>query len=197
MSSRRQKMHEAIRAKGLYYQAGTDSDTADVFKVKFKGATAVIEFAGVEVERSEEIDGEKLADQVIFLRKRLEKNSLDRSSFFKFLKTAIECANAKKPSRDGYADLRTIYREFVFELAWSKSAFAKNASSKYFPDFPFYQFLWNLGSFMVEGSRVGDMKIAGRPPAMAEQSTAYRIPNLANPSAPGDVLHVLKIQRAQ
>lgn len=197
LKDRRQKTLEALKAKGVHYRSDPDADTADVFKIRYKGPTAVIEFAGVEVESSDELDGEKLANAILSLRSRLEKSSLNRSSFFKFVKSAIEHANAKNPSRDGFVELFVIYREFLFEQAWSKNSFAKTGSSKHFPDYPLYQFLWDLASFIRGGNREGDLRLSGRTPAMSERTSSYKLPNLESPQAPGEVMHMLRVQKAQ
>jgi hypothetical protein len=197
LGERRQKMLEAVRARGIHYRSETDTDTVDVFKVRYKGAMSVIEFAGVEVESMDELDGMKLADAIISLRGRLEKGSLDRSIFFGFVKAAIKHSNAKNPSRDGYVELGAIYRELLFELAWSKGPFAKSGSPKHFPEYPFYQFLWDLAAFIGGGNREGDYRLSGRTPAMSERTTSYKLPNLSNPLAPGEVMHMLRVQKAQ
>jgi hypothetical protein len=197
LGDRRQKMLEAVKEKGIHYRAEADTDTVDVFKVRYKGATTIIEFAGVEVEILDELDGLKVANAILSLRGRLEKASLDRSSFFRFVKAAIEHSNAKKPTRDGYVELGSIYREVVFEQAWSKSSFAKSASAKNFPEYPFHQFLWDLAAFIGGGNQEGDFRLAGRTPAMSERAISYRLPNLTRPHSPGEVLHMLRVQKAQ
>ncbi len=194
LGERRQKMLEAVKAKGIHYRSEADTDTVDVFKVRYKGATAIIEFAGVEVEILDELDGLKLANAILSLRSRLEKASLDRSSFFRFVKAAIEHSNAKNPSRDGYVDLGAIYRELLFEHAWSKSSFAKSGSPKHFPEYPFYQFLWDLAAFVSGGSIEGQWRLDGRTPAMSERAEIYALPNVNNPQAPATVLHVLRVK---
>jgi hypothetical protein len=197
LGERRQKMLETVKAKCIHYRSESDMDTVDVFKVRYRGATTIIEFAGVEVGSLDELDGEKLANAILLLRGRLEKAGLDRSSFFRFVKTAIEHSNAKNPSRDGYVDLGVIYRELLFEHAWSKSSFAKSGSPKHFPEYPFYQFLWDLAAFIGGGNREGDFRLSGRTPAMSERTNSYKLPNLGNPQAPGEVTHMLRVQPTQ
>lgn len=191
---RRQKMLEAVKAKGIHYRSESDMDTVDVFKVRYKGAATIIEIAGVEVESLDELDGEKLANAILSLRGRLEKSGLDRSSFFRFVKAAIEHSNAKNPSRDGYVDLGAIYRELLFEHAWSKSSFAKSGSPKHFPDYPFHQFLWDLAAFVSEGSIEGNLRLDGRTPAMSERAASHVLPNTKNPNAQATVLHTLRVK---
>ncbi|MBN8457526.1 MAG: hypothetical protein J0M04_06800 [Verrucomicrobia bacterium] len=197
LAERRQKMLEAVKAKGLHFRSEAEVDTVDVFKVRYKGPTAIIEFAGVEVDASDELDGPKLADTILATRSRLEKGGLDRAKFFSLVKAAITHADAKNPSRDHYIDIPSIYREMLFEQAWSKSNFAKSGSAKHFPEYPFYQFLWDLAAFVGGGNREGDMRLAGRTPAMSERATSYLLPNLNQPQAQGEVLHMLRIQKVQ
>lgn len=194
---RRQRMLEAIKAKGLYYRSEAEVDTIDVFKVRYKGPVAIVEFAGVEVGTADELDGTKLAETILAIRPRLEKEGMDRTKFFGLVKTAITNANLKKPSRDGFMDLTSIYREMLFEQAWTKSSFAKSGEGKHFPDYPFHQFLWDLAAFIDGGNREGDFRLAGRTPAMSDQVKAYKLPNLANPQAAGEVLHMLRVQKVQ
>jgi hypothetical protein len=195
LQDRRRKLLESLRSKGIYNQMDGEADAVDVFKVRYKGATTIIEFAGVEVESSDELDGEKLANEILAIRNRLEKSRLDRTTFFKFIKNAIQSANAKNPSSDGYAKLDLIYREFLFEQAWARQSFAKSGCSKYFPEYPFYQFLWDLAAFIVGGTAEGEFRLSGRPPAMAERTHSYKLPNLKNPQSPGEVMHLLRIQK--
>jgi hypothetical protein len=195
LSERRQKMLETAKSKGVHYRADSEADTVDVFKVRFKGRETVTEFAGVEVECFRELDGVRLAEAIIELRKRLEKASLDRNKFFALTKSAIESAHAKNPTRDGYVDFISIYKELVFELAWSKSSFAKTGAAKHFPDYPFYQFLWDLAAFIGGGNAEGGYRLVGRTPAMSERATSYRLPSLLQPSAQGEVLHMLRVQK--
>lgn len=194
LAERRQKMLEAVKAKGLHFRAESELDTVDVFKVRYKGTTAIIEFGGVEVFDTDELDGPKLADAILATRFRLEKGGLDRAKFFSLVKAAITHANAKAPSRDGYIDIPSIYREMLFEQAWTKSNFAKSGLAKHFPDYPFYQFLWDLATFIGGGNREGDMRLAGRTPAMSERATSYLLPNLYQPQATGEAIHMLRIQ---
>jgi|GEM_PF-3030694 len=197
LGKRRQKMLETVKAKGLHYRSEADSDTVDVFKLRYKGATTGIEFASVEVESLDELDGAKLAEAIVSLRGRLEKAGLERGRFFALVNAAITHANAKNPSRDGYVEIGAIYRELLFEHAWSKRAFAKSGSPKYFPEYPFYQFLWDLAAFIGGGNREGDFRLVGRTPAMSERATSYKLPNLGNPQASGEVMHMLRVQKVQ
>ncbi len=195
LQDRRRKLLESLKSKGIYYRMDGDADVVDVFKVRYKGATTIIEFAGVEVESFDELDGEKLANEIMATRNRLEKSGLDRTTFFKLIKNAIQNANAKKLSNDGYMELDPIYREFLFEQAWAKPSFAKSGSSKYFPDYSFYQFLWDLTVFFNGGPSEGEFRLSGRPPSMSERTKAYKLPNLKNLQAPGEVMHKLRIQK--
>ena len=195
LQDRRRKLLESLKSKGIYYRMDGDADAVDVFKVRYKGPTTIIEFAGVEVESFDEFDGEKLANEIMATRNRMEKSGLDRTTFFKLIKNAIQNANAKNPSNDGYAKIDLIYREFLFEQAWAKPSFAKSGSSKYFPDYPFYQFLWDLAAFIVGGTSEGEFRLSGRPPAMSERTHSYKLPDLKNPQAPGEVMHLLRIQK--
>lgn len=197
LAERRQKLLEAVKAKGVHYRFETDADTVDVFKIRYKGATAVIEFAGVEVDVVAELDGAKLADAILAVRARLEKAGFERSKFFAFVKAAISHANAKKPSRDGYVDLGSIYRELVFEQAWSKGSFAKSGAAKHFPEYPFHQFLWDLARFVSGGSREGQWRLEGRTPAMSERATTYSLPNPCQPQAQATVLHTLRVNAGE
>ena len=196
LQERRRKLPETLKSKDIYYRMDGEAVVAvDVFKVRDKGATTIIEFAGVEVESSDELDGEKLAGEIMAVRNRMEKSGLDRTTFFKLIKNAIHSANAKKPSNDGYAELVLIYREFLFEQAWARPSFAKSGCSKYFPDYPFYQFLWDLTVFFNGGPSEGEFRLSGRPPSMSERTKAYKLPNLKNLQAPGEVMHLLRIQK--
>ena len=197
LAERRQKMLEAVKAKGIHFRSDSEVDTVDVFKVRYKGTSTIIEFGGVEVDATDELDGPKLADAILATRSRLEKGGLDRARFFSLVKAAITHANAKAPSRDGYIDIPSIYREMLFEQAWTKSNFAKSGSAKHFPDYPFYQFLWDLATFIGGGNREGDMRLAGRTPAMSERATSYLLPNLNQPQAQGEAIHMLRIQKVQ
>jgi hypothetical protein len=197
LGGRRQKMLEAVKVKGVFIRPDAEVDSVDVFKVRYKGGGTIVEFAGVELETLDELDGEKLADAILALRSRLEKATMERGKFFTLVKTAIAHANAKNPSRDGFVELGLIYRELVFEYAWSKSSFAKSGSAKHFPEYPFHQFLWDLAAFIGGGNREGEFRLVGRTPAMSERAISYKLPNLGNPQASGEVLHMLRVQKVQ
>ena len=195
LGDRRQRMLETAKEKGIHFRADAEADTVDVFKVRFKGRIAVVEFAGVEIESSNELDGFRLTESIIALKARLEKGCMGRSKFFALAKDAIEHAQSKNPTRDGFVGLMDIYKEVVFELAWSKSAFAKTGLAKHFPDYPFFQFLWDLAAFVSGGNREGGFRLAGRTPAMSERAVSYKLPNLIQPQAQGEVLHLLTVQK--
>lgn len=197
LSERRQKMLEMIKSKDIYFRTDSEEDTVDVFKVKYRKTQAVVEFAGVEVQSFDELDGAKLADAILAIRPRLERASLDRSRLFSLVSVAISHANGKNPSRDGYVDLGTIYREVVFEQAWQKTSFAKSASAKHFPEYPFHQFLWDLAAFFAAGNSEGRSRLAGRTPSMSERANSYRLPNLRQPHSPGEVIHMLRVEKTQ
>lgn len=80
LANRRQKMLETLKVRDVHYRVDGETDMVDVFKIRYKGVMTVIEFAGVEVASVDELDGEKLADEILAFRSRLGKSALDRKS---------------------------------------------------------------------------------------------------------------------
>lgn len=193
LNNRRENLHQAARDRNFYRQRG-ESDSIDIFKIKFKTEKVVIEFAGAEIEQLEELDGRKLLDHLCALKSRLEKSAYDREKFFRQLECAIRAAGARDNPRDGFVPIPLVWREIVFEHAWAKAAFARSGLAKDFPDYPFCQFLFDLARFMDGGPKVGTKKLTARSPAMSESRRAFPIPRLSQPGADPQYIHVLKIE---
>jgi hypothetical protein len=195
LARRRDAMCKAADERKLYWQSSPMGDSVDVFKVKENGFKVTIIFAGVEIEKLEEYDGEKVVEHLVKLRKDLTNPRFDRADFFRSLFSAYTSAFRRSPSRDGFVTIDVLYLEFLFERATSNASFFKNGSCKHLPDYPFHQFLFDLSRFLREGVTCETGKIQTRTPSMSENSKTYSLPNLDSPSAPPQILHLLSVTK--
>jgi hypothetical protein len=182
LQSRREKLLVSARAAGEPFVDGERSVRVGVFRVEFEGESTVVSLGGVDVERTKEVDGERLYKRSKELRAWLEKSPFSRAEFFKQLQASYATCR-RAGTTDEFVSVRDLHRELVLERARTNEAFRKRPEAKNVPDYPLHQFVFDLARFIQKGAAVGDDRLVTTTPAMRESASTVFIPNLDHPLA--------------
>lgn len=180
MKSRREKLLRAARAAGEPFDDGARVVRVGIFRVEFEGESAVVSLGGVEVERTKEVDGEKLFQRLKELRASLEQVPFNRAEFFKQMQASYATCR-RAGVADEFVSVRDLHRELVLERARSSGAFRKRPEPKNMPNYPLHQFVFDLARFIQKGVAVGEDRLVTTTPSMRESAGTVFIPNLDHP----------------
>lgn len=180
LQSRREKLLVSARTAGEPFDDGARAVRVGVFRVDFEGESAVVCLGGVEVERTKEVDGEKLFNRLKELRATLEQSSFNRVEFFKQLQVSYSTCR-RAVGADEFVSVRDLHRELVLERARTSEAFRKRPEPKNVPAYPLHHFVFDLARFVQKGVMVGDDRLVTTTPSMRESAGTVFIPNLDHP----------------